>query len=371
MKQPANKPVPLVKPMIGPRERAAVMRVLRSDQIAQGPEVEALEAEFAAMCGVKHAVAVNSGTAALFVALAAHGIGPGDEVIVPPFSFVATANAVLMTGAHPVFCDVRETDFNIDPAQIADHITPRTKAIVPVHLYGQPGDMTRIMELAQRKGIAVIEDACQAHMAEWRGKRVGSFETGAFSFYPTKNMTTSEGGIITTNDAGIAERCRLLRAHGADRVYHHVVLGYNYRMTDIAAALGRVQLERLPAFTKKRRANARFYDEHLHGLLTPRITPGATHAYHQYTIRVPGGRDSLKAALTEAGVGSAIYYPMPIHQQPLYRDLGYEDSCPVAERLCTEVLSLPIWPGLTSDQRSRVCRVIMDWASARTWLTAR
>jgi perosamine synthetase len=267
-----NDSVPLVRPMIGPRERAAVMRVLRSDQIAQGPEVESLEAEFAAMCGVRHAVAVNSGTAALFVALAAHGIGRGAEVIVPPFSFVATGSAVLMTGARPVFCDVRESDFNIDPAQIEDHITPRTRAVMPVHLFGQPADMTVITEIAERRGLAIIEDACQAHGAEWRGRKVGSFGTAAFSFYPTKNMTTSEGGMITTDDPSIAEKARLLRAHGADRTYHHISLGYNYRMTDIAAALGRVQLERLDSFTKKRRANARFYNDHLRGVITPRVT---------------------------------------------------------------------------------------------------
>ncbi len=349
--------------MIGPKERAAVNRVLRSEQIAQGPEVEALEAEFAAMCGTSHAVAVNSGTAALFVALGAHGIGPGDEVIVPPFSFVATANCVLMTGARPVFCDVREDDFNIDPDLIGEHVTPRTKAIIPVHLYGQSADMTRIMEIAARFGLAVIEDACQAHGAEWNGRRVGSFGTGAFSFYPTKNMTTSEGGMLTTNDAGIAERARLLRAHGADRTYHHISLGYNYRMTDISAALGRVQLQRLPEFTRKRRANARYYNKYLRGVITPREIPGATHVYHQYTVRVPGGRDALREALIAEGIGSAIYYPLAIHQQPLYRNLGYEDTCPVAERLCGEVLSLPVWPGLKREHRERVVEAVLEWAA--------
>lgn len=358
----ANEPVPLVRPMIGPKERAAVNRVLRSEQMAQGPEVEAFEAEFAAMCGVPHAVAVNSGTAALFVALAAHGIGPGDEVIVPPFSFVATANCVLMTGARPIFCDVRESDFNIDPEQIEAHISPRTRAIVPVHLYGQPADMARIMPIAQRHGLAVIEDACQAHGAEWQGRQVGGFGTGAFSFYPTKNMTTSEGGMLTTNDAAIAERARLLRAHGANRTYHHVTLGYNYRMTDIAAAIGRVQLSRLGEFTRKRRANARFYDRRLRGVVTPAVTPGATHVYHQYTVRVPAGRDALRAALTAKDIGSAVYYPLPIHQQPLYRELGYEDSCPVAERLCSEVVSLPVWPGLGAEQRRRVVEAVLEWA---------
>jgi dTDP-4-amino-4,6-dideoxygalactose transaminase len=363
MKQPKTDAIPLVRPMIGRREMAAVAAVLRSGQIAQGAEVEAFEAEFAEMCGTREAVAVNSGTAALFVALAAHGIGPGDEVIVPPFSFVATASCVLMTGAHPVFVDVREDDFNIDPELIEQHITPHTRAIIPVHLYGQPADMTLISEIAERHGLAIIEDACQAHAAEWRGKRAGSFGTGTFSFYPTKNMTTGEGGMITTNDPAVAEQSRLLRSHGAPVTYHHVQLGYNCRMTEIAAAMGRVQLHRLPAFTRKRRANARYYDKHLRGVVTPRQTAGALHVHHQYTIRVPQGRDELKASLTARGVGSAIYYPKAIHDQPMYRDLGYEDSCPVAERLCSEVLSLPIWPGLTSSQRQRVVEAVLEWAA--------
>jgi perosamine synthetase len=363
MTKRSDDPIPLVQPMIGAKERAAVAAVLRSGQMAQGAVVEAFEAEFAQMCGTRETVAVNSGTAALFMALAAHGIGPGDEVIVPAFSFVATASCVLMTGAHPVFVDVREDDFNVDPGLIELHITPRTRAIIPVHLYGQPTDMTRIVEIAERHGLAVIEDACQAHSAEWRGKRAGSFGTGTFSFYPTKNMTTGEGGMITTNDPAVAEWSRLLRSHGAPVTYHHVQLGYNYRMTEIAAAMGRVQLHRLPEFTRKRRANARYYDKHLRGVVKPRQTLGALHVYHQYTIRVPVGRDDLKASLTARGIGSAIYYPKAIHDQPMYRDLGYEDSCPVAERLCSEVLSLPIWPGLTSSQRERVVEAVLEWAA--------
>jgi len=355
--------VPLVRPIIGRAEISAVSAVLRSGQIAQGEQVTEFEAEFATLCGTREAIAVNSGTAALFVSLAAHGIGPGDEVIVPPFSFVATANAVLMAGAKPVFVDVRDGDFNIDPDLIAERITPRTRAIVPVHLYGQTADMTQIMELARRNNLAVVEDACQAVGAQWQGQMAGSFGTGCFSFYPTKNMTTSEGGMITTNNPQIAERCRLLRQHGASATYHHVTLGYNYRMTDIAAAIGRAQLRRLPGFTHKRQGNARYYNRRLRGVITPQVTLGAGHVYHQYTVRVPEGRDRLQAHLSKNGVGSAVYYPLAIHQQPLYRELEYTDSLPVVEALCREVLSLPVWPGLTASQREKVVRVVNEFTA--------
>jgi dTDP-4-amino-4,6-dideoxygalactose transaminase len=343
------------------------MAVLRSGQIAQGREVEALEREFAEYCGARDAVAVNSGTAALFVALVAHGIGPGDEVITSPFTFIATASAILMAGARPVFVDVRPDDFNIDPNLIAERITPRTKAIIPVHLYGQMADMTAIGEIAEGNRLAVIEDACQAHGAEWQGRKAGSYGTGCFSFYPTKNMTTSEGGMITTNDSEVARKARLLRAHGAEQTYLHTELGYNYRLTDIAAALGRVQLSRLESFTEKRRRNARYYDTHLKGVTTPKETEGARHVYHQYTVRAPGFRDELRAFLTERGVGSAVYYPLALHQQPLFRDkLGYRDSLPMAESLTQEVLSLPVWPGMTAAQRKRVVEVVNEFAEGRS-----
>jgi dTDP-4-amino-4,6-dideoxygalactose transaminase len=351
--------------MIGRAERQAVASVLRSSQIAQGREVEAFEAEFAAMCGTRDAVAVNSGTAALFLALLAHGIGPGDEVVTSPFTFIATANAILMTGARPVFVDVRADDFNIDPNLVAERINARTRAIIPVHLYGHAADMTAIMEIARGHDLAVVEDACQAHAAEWQGQRVGSFGTGCFSFYPTKNMTTSEGGMITTDDVDVARRCRLLRAHGAEKTYHHTELGYNYRMTDIAAAIGREQLKQLPGFTEKRRANARYYSTHLKDVITPREAPGARHVYHQYTLRVPGGRDELREHLSARGIGSAVYYPLPLHQQPLYHDkLGYRDNLPVSESLSREVLSLPVWPGLKRPDRQAVVEEILEFAAA-------
>lgn len=354
----SRAPVPLVRPMIGRAEMAAVNRALRSGQIAQGPCVEELERKFASFCAVREAVVVNSGTAALFIALVAHGIGPGDEVITTPFTFAATANAIIMTGARPVFADIRESDFNIDPELIPARITPRTRAIIPVHLYGHPADMTRISDIAERHGLAVIEDACQAHGAEWHGRRVGSFGTGCFSFYPTKNMTTGEGGMVTTDGPGIADRLRLLRSHGAARPYHHTELGYNFRMTDISAAIGLAQLQRLESFTRKRRANARYYDRHLKGVITPREAGGGLHVYHQYTVRVPEGRDVLQAKLAEEGIGSAVYYPLPLHQQPYYQELGYGDSLPVAEAMSRQVLSLPIWPGLRRADRERVAQAV-------------
>ncbi|MEO7665849.1 MAG: DegT/DnrJ/EryC1/StrS family aminotransferase, partial [Dehalococcoidia bacterium] len=289
------------------------------------------------------------------------------EVITSPFTFVATANAVLMTGARPVFVDVRADDFNIDPNLISERITARTRAIIPVHLYGHPADMNAITEIAQGHNLAVIEDACQAHAAEFEGEKVGGFGTGCFSFYPTKNMTTSEGGMITTNDEDVAAQCRLLRAHGAAVTYHHTDLGYNYRLTDIAAAIGRVQLKRLSDFTRKRRANARYYNARLRGVITPRELPEALHVYHQYTVRAPQRRDELQAHLSSRGIGSAIYYPLPLHHQPLYREkLGYRDSLPVAESLSREVLSLPIWPGLKASQREAVVEAVLDFATVST-----
>lgn len=357
------KQVRLVSPVLGRAELRAVAQVVRSGQLAQGPRVEEFEAAFAVMCGVRQAVAVNSGTAALMLSLLAHGVGPGDEVITSPFTFVATANAVLMTGARPVFVDVREEDFNIDPELISERITPRTKALLPVHLYGQPCQMDRITDIGAQHGLAVIEDSCQAHGAEWRSRKVGSFGTGCFSFYPTKNMTTGEGGMITTDDDQIAEQARLLRNHGSSSPYHHPELGYNFRMTEVAAAMGLVQLQKLPTFTRKRRLHAAYYTERLRGVIPPGEAEQALHVYHQYTVRIPEDRDTLQARLAEEGIGTAIYYPTPLHLQPLYQEkLGYRDSLPVAERLSREVLSLPVYPGLRADERRRVAEAVSKHA---------
>ncbi len=346
------------EPLIGEEEKAAVIAVLESGQLAQGPRVEEFEEKFAALCGVKHAVATSSGTTALLTALLTHGIGLGDEVITTPFTFIASANSILFTGARPVFVDIDETSYNIDADLIEDKITRHTKAILPVHLYGNPCDMHSIMDIANRHGLEVIEDACQAHGASMDGKRVGSFGTGCFSFYPSKNMTTGEGGMITTNHNEIAERARLIRNHGQSQLYHHESPGYNFRMTELQAALGLVQLEKLPEWTRQRIANARYFDERLNNVITPKVRGGYVHVYHQYTIRVRGDRDEALQRLTKGGIGARVYYPLPVHQQPLYTRLGFNDSLPVSERISREVLSIPVHPGLTQAELDEIVREV-------------
>ena len=346
--------IPISKPLIGKEEIEAVIGVLESGQLAQGPRVLEFEEHFAAFCGVRHAIATSSGTTALVAALLAHGIGPGDEVITTPFTFVASANSILATGAKPVFADIDEGSYNIDPDLVAAKITSRTKAILPVHLYGYPCDMDAIMQIAESHGLAVIEDACQAHGAAIRGQKVGSFGTGCFSFYPSKNMTTAEGGMITTDDAEIAERSRLIRNHGQSETYHHVAPGYNFRMTELQAALGLVQLDKLPDWTRKRIENASYLSERLSNVATPQVSEGYLHVYHQYTVRLERDRAGALERLAAAGIGARVYYPLPVHQQPFYRRLGFEDSLPVAERMSEQVLSLPVHPALTQEDLDRI-----------------
>ena len=368
--------IPIAKPMIGSEEINAVAETMESGGLAQGQRVQLFEGRFADYIGVSHAVATSSGTAGLHVALLAHGIGAGDEVVTTPFSFIATANAVLFTGARPVFADIGE-DYNIDPEGILHAITPKTKAVLPVHLYGCPAGMKAIQEIAEDHNLAIIEDACQAHGATYDGKKVGSFGTGVFSFYPTKNMTTGEGGMITTDDPEIAKRARMLRDHGSSRRYVHEMLGYNLRMTDIGAAIGIVQLTKLDNFNSGRRRNA----AHLTGELkqapwitTPDDVPG--HVFHQYTVRVSGGaggrgvdgagdgngtRDGLAAYLGEKGIGTGIYYPIPIHRQPLYQKLGFQDSLSVSERFADEVLSLPVHPAVSGDDLDYIIETIKEY----------
>ena len=346
--------IPIAKPLIGEEEKRAVVEVLESGQLAQGPKVQEFEERFAALCGVKHAIATSSGTTALLAALLAHRIGPGDEVITTPFTFIASANSILFSGAKPVFADIDENSYNIDPDLIEKKVTEQTKAILPVHLYGCPCDMDRIMDIADRHSLIVIEDACQAHGASIQGKRVGSFGTGCFSFYPTKNMTTAEGGMITTDDDEIAERARLIRNHSQSRLYHHESLGYNFRMTELQAALGLVQLEKLTEWTRKRIENAAYLTERLRNVVTPRVREGFVHVYHQYTIRVNGNRDEALEKLTTGGVGARVYYPLPVHRQPFYRELGFNDSLPVSERMSEEVLSLPVHPALTPGELDKI-----------------
>ncbi len=353
--------IPIARPLIGPEEKAAVLAVLDSGQLTQGAVVAAFEEEFAALCGGRYAIATSSGTAALYLALLAHGIGPGDEVITTPFSFIATANSILATGARPVFVDIQPDTFTLDPRQVAAALTPRTQAILPVHLFGQPADLAELVALARRHRLALIEDCCQAHGALYRGQPVGSFGTGCFSFYPTKNMTTGEGGMVTTNDPHVAERVRLLRAHGMRQRYHHETVGFNFRLTDLQAAIGLVQLRRLAEFTQRRQANAAYLTAHLPApLMPPAVRPDRTHVFHQYTIRVPTRRDALAAALARRGVGTGVYYPVPIHQQPPYRERGYGQSLPVAEQASQCVLSRPVHPALTPDDRERIVAVLRE-----------
>jgi dTDP-4-amino-4,6-dideoxygalactose transaminase len=350
--------IPISKPLLGEEEQAAVRRVLESGVIAQGPRVAEFERAFAAFIGVKHAIATSNGTTALHAALLAHGVGPGDEVITTPFTFMASVNSILYTGARPVLCDIDES-FNLDARLIEDAITERTKAIMPVHLYGQPADLDTIGEVAQAHGLALIEDACQAHGAKFGGRMAGSFGTGCFSLYATKNMTTGEGGMITTDDDAVAERSRRVIAHGMKVRYYHDSLGYNYRLTDMAAAIGIEQLKKLPMFNARRLENAHLYDQRLAnipGLLTPTVFPHRTHVYHQYTLRITPefgkSRDAVAEALAEHGISTGIYYPVPVHQQEAARAAGLgEGAFPVAEQMAREVLAIPVHPAITDADR--------------------
>jgi dTDP-4-amino-4,6-dideoxygalactose transaminase len=353
----------MAKPQIGAEEKQAVLEVLDSGIIAQGPRVKAFEEGFAQMCGVKHAIATSSGTTALHVALLAHGIGNGDEVITSAFTFIASANSILYVGAKPVFVDIDPRTFNLDVSQIEAAITPRTKAILPVHLYGLACDMDPILTLAEKYGLVVIEDACQSHGATYKGKKVGSFGTGAFSLYPTKNMTSGEGGMITTNADAIDEKSRVIRQHGMRVRYYHDELGFNFRMTDIHAAIGLAQLHKLEQFNAKRQANARFLSENLKGVVTPYVPEGQTHVFHQYTIRVPDGkRDALRNHLQERGIGSEVYYPVPIHKQNFYvKELGYNQSLPETEKAASEVLSLPVHAGLTESDLEAIVAAVNEF----------
>jgi perosamine synthetase len=358
--------IPIAKPLLDENEIEAVSNVLRSGIIAEGAHVGEFEATFADYIGVEHAVAVNSGTAALHASLLAHGIGAGDEVITTSFSFIATANSILFTGAKPVFADIESETFNIDADSIVDKITPKTKALMPVHLYGHAAQMKAIMDIAEDHKLIVIEDACQAHGATYGGKKVGSFGTGSFSFYPTKNMTTSEGGMITTDDKRVVERARMIRSHGSKQRYLHEMVGYNLRMTDISAAIGLVQLGKLDDFTLMRQRNARILSGGLgdvDGITIPVIKDGCSHVFHQYTIRAEK-RDELATILNRNGIGTGIYYPLPIHKQPVYRDLGYNDNLPECDKAAGEALSLPVHPGVSKDELKTIVECIKNWVEA-------
>lgn len=355
--------IPAARPLIGEQERAAVDRVLASGMVAQGPEVAAFEEEFGKLVDGRHCVAVNSGTSALHLALVAMGVGAGDEVIVPSFSFAASGNAVRLAGATPVFVDIEPESFCVDPAAVEAAITPRTAAVMPVHLYGHPAAMDRLTPIAQRHGIAVIEDAAQAVAASLHGTPVGAFGlTACFSFYPTKNMTTLEGGMVVTPDAALARTLRLLRNQGMEARYVNEIVGFNARMTDVQAAVGRVQLTKLAEWTQTRQQNADRLSAGITTVTTPPVAPGAVHVYHQYTVR-SAERDALAAALAERGVGSGVYYPIPIHRLPSF-DLRLD--LPQTELAAARVLSLPVHPALSGADLDTIIGAVNQPLSARS-----
>ena len=358
----------IASPMIGGSEKRAVMKVLSSGKFIQGENVEEFENKFAKYIGTKFGIAVCNGTAALHTALLSVGIKSGDEVIVPSFSFISSANAILYCNAKPVFADINPKTFNVNPESIKNLITERTKAIIVVHLYGQPCDMAKIKEVAEDNNLLLVEDAAQAHGAEFEKKKVGTFgNAGIFSFYPTKNMTTSEGGIVVTNDESVAEKARKIRNIGQERKYYHTELGYNYRMTEIEAAIGLEQLKKLEVWIKKRIENARVLTkllEGITGIIPPFVDKRSRHIFHQYTVRInkyfSKTRDELVKELLRKDVETSIHYPLPIHKQPLYIKLGYKDSLPETESASKEVLSLPVHPRLSKKEISFVAESIKE-----------
>ncbi len=354
--------IPIAKPFIGEEEKQAVMLVLSSGQLTSGPKVVEFEKAFAAYHGVQHGIATSNGTTALMAAMMAHNIGPGDEVIIPSFSFFATASCILSTGARPVFADIDADTFCLSPESVEAVITPKTKAIMPVHLYGLPANMSAIEAICQKHGLILLEDAAQAHGAAIGNRRVGTWGTASFSFYPTKNMTTTEGGMVLTNDDEIARKLRMIRAQGMNTQYYHEVVGYNFRLTDMAAAIGLVQLGRLPEWTAARIANGNYYNTHLESVKVPTVPADYTHVYHQYTVRVPDGvdRDAVAKRLNEKGIGVRVYYPLPIHQQPVFQNMGgYTNlNLPVTEKLTKQVFSLPVYPTLTEEERAYVVQEV-------------
>ena len=351
--------IPIAKPLVGDEEQHEVARVLASGLLAQGPEVKAFEHEFAAFCGTRHALATTNGTSALHLALLAAGVGPGDEVITTPFSFFSSASSIRMAGAKPVFVDLEPDGYTLDPGAVAVAITSRTKAVMPVHLYGELCDMAALREACDAAQVPIIEDACQAHGADAGNGRAGSHGlAGCFSFYPTKNMTTGEGGMVTTNDDAVANAVAQLRAHGEGERYEHLQLGFNYRMTDIAAAIGRVQLRKLDEYNAARRANAQRYSDALvDRVQVPEERRG--HVFHQYTIQ-SDTRDALREHLAARDIGSGVYYPSLIYEaQPLAE---FAAPTPKAAALPSRVLSLPVHPGLSEGDVGAVIEAVRDFA---------
>ncbi|MCD9199584.1 DegT/DnrJ/EryC1/StrS family aminotransferase [Aeromicrobium wangtongii] len=366
--------IPITVVEFGTAEEELVLQVLRSGNVAQGPMVARFEEEFASLVGTKHAVAVNNGTTALVAALQVLDLEPGDEVLTTPFTFVATLNAILEAGATATFADIDESDFNVTAKTLSEGLTERTRALLPVHLYGQAADTAPIAALAEEHGLGLIEDAAQSHGATVDGRGAGSFGIGTFSFYATKNLTTGEGGMITTDDDDIADRLRVLRNQGMRARYQYEVAGHNYRLTDLQAALVLPQLERYPSVIASRQANAAHLTAGLMGIegITPPVAaPGRQHVWHQYTIRVDStagiDREAFVERLHAGGVGAGIYYPKLVFDYDCYR--GREDvrvgSYPVAERIVREVVSLPVHPHLTTDQLDHIIATVAD-AAARS-----
>lgn len=346
---------------------AALLEALESTQFILGPNVRALEEEVARYCGVKHAIGVASGTDALHLAVLAAGIGPGDEVITSPFTFIATAEAISYVGATPVYVDIDPHTFNIDTAKIEAAITPRTKAVIPVHLFGQPADLASIQDICTRHKLILIEDCAQSFGAAIAGRQTGSFGlAGCFSFFPSKNLGGyGDGGMIVTNDDTLAEEIRVLRNHGSRVRYHHSTIGYNSRLDELQAVILRIKLKRIDEYNKLRHRNAQLYSERLRGSrITPPFEDGrGTHVYHQYTI-LTDERDHLQQALTAAGIASAVYYPIPLHQQEVYKSACTGVKLPVAEETARRVLSLPMYPELTEDQVAVICDVLLQASRA-------
>jgi len=372
---PSHRSIPIAEVRLGPDEERLALEVLRSGHLVQGAMVERLEAGFRELCGVRHAVAVSSGTTALVAALAALGIGPGDEVITSPFTFVATLNAILEVGATARFADIDDADFTVDPESVEACMTSRTRAVMPVHLYGQPAAMDALATLATAHDVAIVEDAAQAHGATVAARAAGSFGVGCFSLYGTKNITTGEGGVVTTDDDDVAERVRLLRNQGMRARYEYVLAGHNWRLTDLQAAIGVPQLATLARANEARRRNATRLTEGLAGtdaLALPTVAPNRTHVFHQFTVRVlPGSacdRDALAKRLADLGIGTGIYYPRLVHDYDCYRDHPQivADATPRAARAAEQVLSLPVHQHLDDHDIERIVTAVLNTVARDT-----
>ncbi|MDL0141617.1 DegT/DnrJ/EryC1/StrS family aminotransferase [Halobacterium salinarum] len=360
--------IPIASPELSEEEKRRVEEVLDSGMIADGPEVRSFEDEFAEFCGTEYGVATSNGTTALHTAFEALDIGEGDTVVTSPFSFVASANAIRLAGAAPVFADINPDTFNLDPQAVEDIVQERdVDAILAVHLYGLPADLGQLRDIADEHDLVLVEDAAQAHGAEYNGVKVGSFgDAACFSFYPTKNMTTGEGGMITTDRDDVAEKAASFANHGrsVDGGYEHIRVGQNYRMTSIAAVIGQVQLDRLPEYVEARRANAALLNRGLadSDLITPVEPSDCRHSYHQYTVRA-GDREELAEYLEDAGVGTGVYYPTPIHKQPAYEDITC--SAPVSEEVANDVLSLPVHPELSTTDIETITQAVHEYEAQR------